>query len=101
MQSFPDRFERIDSTSDGRRDERDGRAFQGVAEAILVGLPPGAAATKELADPLAGDSAEDRRIRDAVAAEPIRAVYTARILPGDEQCLALGRAILREFDTAH
>ena len=50
---------------------------------------------------VARDAAEHRRIGDAVAAQPIRAVDAARILAGNEQSVAFRRAVGRKLDAAH
>src|SRR6185436_3692613 len=48
-----------------------------------------------------GNAAENGGIRDAVAAEPVRAVHAARVLAGDEEAVELARAIQPEHGPAH
>ncbi len=50
---------------------------------------------------LAGDAAEDRRVRDAVAAETVRAVHAAGVLAGGEEPGQRRRAVGPEDDAAH
>src|SRR6185503_3251977 len=50
---------------------------------------------------IAGDTAENRRVGDAVAAQPVRAVHAAGVLARDEQARELAPALAVEHYTAH
>ena len=70
-------------------------------DSVLVGLVKSAVRLDPLRHHVAGDAAEHRRIRHAVAAETVRAMHAARIFACDEQTRQIRRAIRPERDTAH